>query len=193
MHTQNGYLFGYWQSEKYFKDIREELLKSIRFPEFSEENNIQYRDMILNAECPVSVHIRRGDYLVPKYYRQYGGVCTETYYQEAKKYFESRYDNVQFFVFTNDLEWVSQNFTGANVTLVCGNSGEKSFRDMQLMSLCRHNIIANSSFSWWAAWLNQNPDKIVITPPAWNRAKPTPDIWVPEWIKLDTPLEELHG
>lgn len=185
------YLFGYWQSEKYFSDIRCQLLEAIKFPDFDEEHNIKYVDEIQKASCSVSLHVRRGDYLIDKFRKQYGGICTDQYYKKTVEYFEKKYPDVRFFVFTNDKEWVMQNFQGCNMTIVQGNNGDKSFRDLQLMSLCQHNIIANSSFSWWGAWLNKNTDKIVLMPPMWNRSKPTPDIWVPNWIRMDTPVEDV--
>ena len=187
----NAYLFGYWQSQKYFLPIREELLEDIKFPEFTEVHNLRYAAKINECECPVSLHIRRGDYLIKKFRKQYGGICTDTYITEAINYFKQSSPKAHFFVFTNDKEWVNGHFSDIKMTIVLGNSGTSSYRDLQLMSMCKHNIIANSSFSWWGAWLNSTPDKQVIMPPMWNRTKPTPDIWVPEWIRLNTPVEDL--
>ena len=187
----NAYLFGYWQSQKYFLPIREELLEDIKFPEFTEVHNLRYAAKINECECPVSLHIRRGDYLIKKFRKQYGGICTDTYITEAINYFKQSSPKAHFFVFTNDKEWVNGHFSDIKMTIVLGNSGTSSYRDLQLMSMCKHNIIANSSFSWWGAWLNSTPDKQVIMPPMWNRTKRTPDIWVPEWIRLNTPVEDL--
>lgn len=187
----NVYLFGYWQTEKYFVEIRDNILQALRFPAITEPRNIEYEKRIKNCQTSVSLHVRRGDYLINKFKKRYGGICTNEYYEKAVGYFKQKYPEAHFFVFTNDEEWVSKQFQSIDMTIIKGNAGKLSYRDMQLMSMCQHNIIANSSFSWWGAWLNQNQNKEVIMPPMWNRVKETPDIWVPGWIKLDTPVEEF--
>lgn len=177
------YLEGYWQSEKYFFDIKEKILETYRFPGFSTELQRQYAEQIEN-NCSISVHIRRGDYLNYPYLQN---ICTPEYYKNAMKYFRKRYpENARFYIFTNDLPWAEENFGEKDCCFVKGNSGVDSFRDMQLMSLCKHNIVANSSFSWWGAWLNQNPDKIVIAPEKWinSSSDETIDVIPDNWIKI---------
>lgn len=177
------YLEGYWQSEKYFSDIREKILDTYHFPEFSTGLQKEYADQIKNG-CSVGVHIRRGDYLNYSYLQD---ICTMDYYKNAMKYFREIYaGNARFYIFTNDLPWAENHLREEDCCFVRGNSGTESFRDMQLMSLCSHNIVANSSFSWWGAWLNPNPDKVVIAPEKWinSPSDEVIDVIPDSWIKM---------
>lgn len=176
----NRYLEGYWQSEKYFSDIREKLFGIYRFPPFSTEEQEAWAERI-GKTLSVGVHIRRGDYLNYSYLQN---ICTPDYYKNAMAFFRERFPgSVEFYIFTNDFPWAEEHFGGMDCHFVKGNTGADSFRDMQLMSLCRHNIVANSSFSWWGAWLNRNPDKIVIAPERWingpmdQQVDIIPDTW----------------
>ncbi len=175
-------LEGYWQSEKYFIDIRGELLEDFTFPESvtREEDDILHR---IREGDSVSVHIRRGDYL--ENISKYGGICTKEYYQNAIHYIEKRMENPQYYVFSDDMKW-SKQFMGAfeNVFFVELGDAVSSIHDMKLMANCKHNIIANSSFSWWASWLNQNPRKIVIAPKQWQNMAECPDIKCGNWIRM---------
>ena len=176
------YIEGYWQSEKYFLDIKEKILETYRFPEFLEEQKT-WAKKIQNS-CAVSVHIRRGDYLQYSYLQN---ICTLEYYKRSMDYFrEILSDKVSFYIFTNDFPWAEEHFTEKDCFFVKGNTGKNSFRDMQLMSLCRHHIVANSSFSWWGAWLGQNSDKIVIAPERWinHFANEKTDIIPENWIRI---------
>lgn len=163
----NFYLEGYWQTEKYFQSIREQLLTEITLKDQYSEKARAISDSIFSTTS-VSLHLRRGDYITNPNYNKIHGVCSIEYYQEAIKRIEQKIPNPYFFVFSDDIEWVKENLTHTmkNVTFVSG----RNFRDEEellLMSECKHNIIANSSFSWWAAWLNKNNDKIVIAPKEW--------------------------
>ena len=177
------YLEGYWQSEKYFVDIQDKIREVYTFPELT-DNHHQELVKQMQSIRSVSVHIRRGDYLrFPKYQN----ICTLEYYQKAISYFQERFpEEVCFFIFTNDMIWAKKHFHGGKFYFVEGNTGKESYRDMQLMSLCSHNIIANSSFSWWGAWLNRNPEKIVVAPGKWeNGAENSQRDIVPEsWIRM---------
>lgn len=176
------YLEGYWQSEKYFSDIREKILDTYRFPEFTTKRQQEYAGQIRES-CSVSVHIRRGDYLNYSYLQN---ICTLDYYRSAMQYFREKYpQDAEFYIFTNDILWAKENFQEKDCHFVTGNNGPDSFRDMQLMSLCKDNIIANSSFSWWGAWLNRNPEKTVIAPERWinSPADETIDVIPEKWIK----------
>ena len=176
------YLEGYWQSEKYFSDIRGKILEAYRFPEFSTAKQRDYAEQ-MQGSLSVSVHIRRGDYLNYPYLQN---ICTSDYYDWAMEYFRKRYpEKVRFYIFTNDTAWAEEHFREADCRIITGNSGADSFRDMQLMSLCRHNIVANSSFSWWGAWLNRNPEKTVIAPEKWINGSPdeAADVVPETWIK----------
>ena len=106
--------------------------------------------------------------MTPENYKIYGNIATPKYYKESIKLIEEKIENPTFFVFSNDMEWVKENIQiNSRVFYVDINSGDDSYKDMQLMSKCKHNIIANSSFSWWGAWLNENKNKIVVAPKKW--------------------------
>lgn len=180
----NVYLWGYWQTELYFASISNELKNKIIFPSITEQHNIHYANAIKKTPNPVSIHIRRGDYLSKQFVNQYGNICTDEYYESAIAFIKSKIDNPHFFIFTNDPKWAKEKYVNSSFTVVEGNNGKTSFRDMQLMALCKHNIIANSSFSWWGAWLNNHDNKIVICPKKWCNNKPSPDISLNTWIKI---------
>lgn len=183
--NKKGIVFynGWWQSEKFFKDISEEIRKDFTFSKFMGEKNLEISKRIKNSNS-ISIHIRRGDYLGDK---GLGGLAPLEYYRRAIEYIKTRVDNPYFFIFSNDIEWCRKNLDLENCYYVDWNKGEESYRDMQLMSLCKHNIIPNSSFSWWGAWLNNNPNKIVIAPEKWFNDCTNMDYSniVPEtWIKI---------
>ncbi len=171
---KRGYIDGYWQSEKYFEDIENVIRKDFTFPPLNDAANIAFKDRIENS-VSVSIHVRRGDYvgIFP--------LLDMDYYQSAMDYFRGRYKQVHFFVFSNDLGWCREHFTTGDVSFVDVNTGKDSYKDMQLMSLCNHNIIANSSFSWWGAWLNVHKDKEVIAPDVWLYHAKTPIIYCKNW------------
>lgn len=158
--TKRAYIDGYWQSEKYFDDIKEIIISDFKFPKIIDNENLAYMAMI-QKNISISIHIRRGDYV--------GGfpLLTKDYYDKAVSYFQTKYGDVTFFVFSNDMEWAKQNIKADKLCFVECNTGKDSWKDMYLMTQCKHNIIANSSFSWWGAWLNQNKDKEVIAPSLW--------------------------
>lgn len=164
---KNSYLNGYWQSIKYFEGIEEDIRKDFKFKKELDNKNLEILNEIENSNS-VSIHIRRGDYMTPENYKIYGNIATPKYYKESIKLIEEKIENPTFFVFSNDMEWVKENIQiNSRVFYVDINSGDDSYKDMQLMSKCKHNIIANSSFSWWGAWLNENKNKIVVAPKKW--------------------------
>ena len=181
----NSYLNGYWQSEKYFSSIREVLLK-----DFTPKNPINQLNASYYLKCfqknTVSIHIRRGDYVNIESNLTYHGVCSLDYYYEAISYLQNLINGeLKLIVFTDDLNWVNDNFKPTcTFESITGNNNENSFYDMYLMSKCHHNIVANSSFSWWGAWLNNNPDKKVIAPKIWfatneiNSNQVVPESWI---------------
>lgn len=157
---------GHWQSETYFRAIEGIIRKDFTFPALTGELNINIRHSIENSNS-VSVHIRRGDYLLPKNNAVHG-LLPLSYYREAIHYLEAKIDSPVFYVFSDDPEWVRANLHAeADIHYVTGNENNRSFVDMQLMSCCNHNIIANSSFSWWGAWLNSTANKIIVAPRQW--------------------------
>ncbi|WP_150465918.1 alpha-1,2-fucosyltransferase [Francisella sp. SYW-2] len=161
--VRSCYLNGYWQSEKYFVSIGKDIRKLFEFKKL-DSNNQNIIAGLQQSYSLVSIHIRRGDYVN---HPLHGNVCDLNYYNEAIKYISNKISNVQFLVFSDDIQWCKQNLKLTNAVYVTGNKGKNSYKDMQIMSLCNHNIIANSSFSWWGAWLNQNSNKIVIAPKKW--------------------------
>lgn len=171
----NCYVKGWFQNEKYFKNIRRTLIKEF-VP--CEKIKLPYdlQVALKNTES-VSVHIRRGDYV--KLHQDLGS----GYYKKAFSYINKIYSNPVFVIFSDDLEWVKKNIDIEGKYIYANEGGKlKDFEELFIMSRCKSNIIANSTFSWWAAWLNQNPQKIVIAPKnKWNWAK---DIIPDEWVVL---------
>lgn len=175
------YLMGYWQSERYFQDAAEEIRKDFTFKLNMSPQNIATADQILNTNA-ISLHVRRGDYVNNSVY----AACTVEYYQAAIQLLSKRVDAPTFFVFSDDIDWVKNNLNiGFPHCYVNHNKGSESYNDMRLMSMCQHNIIANSSFSWWGAWLNLNVDKIVVAPKQWfiNNTNVN-DLFPPAWVTL---------
>lgn len=179
---KNAYLQGYWQDERYFKEIRDILLR-----EFTIKESLNYDDTnILNNinKCnSVSLHIRRGDYVTNKNTSQTYNACSLDYYYNAIKKIKKETVNPYFFIFSDDIPWAQENLKIKNCEFINHNSS-KNYIDLFLMTKCKHNIIANSSFSWWGAWLNNNPQKIIIAPKKWfaiekyNNTKIIPDNWI---------------
>ncbi len=167
-------LEGYWQSERYFENIKALIRKDFSFDwkQFSEKACLMKKRM--EESLSVSIHVRRGDYLRDEFKDIYGGICTEAYYQSARSYLQEKFGQCTFFLFTNDPEWGRQQ---KDVILVdCAEPGN-DYVDMALMSCCRHHIIANSSFSWWGAWLDPHEDKTVVAPARWLNGSHGQDIY----------------
>lgn len=181
---KNEIYFGTWQSQKYFEGAEQEVREALRFNVNLLNNQSKEYGQKMQSEQSVSIHIRRGDYLSAQYADGFAGICDEEYYNNAMNYINQRIENVLYYVFTDDAEWVSDNFKIANAVYINHNRGQDSWQDMYLMSQCKHNIIANSSFSWWGAWLNENPNKIVIAPKLWWRPFEKDDVVPDEWIRI---------
>ena len=179
-----AYYEGCWQSEKYFKEIEGQIREAFSFQCEIPEKSRRYLDRI-EAVNAVSIHIRRGDYLNEEQRKLYGGICTEDYYRRAVAMIRDKVLQPHFFVFTNDPQWVKKHLQGDEFEVVDCNDEANGYLDMLLMSRCQHHIIANSSFSWWGAWLGQNPEKIVIAPTVWINGRDCRDIYTPEMIILD--------
>jgi len=176
---------GYWQSEKYFLNIQDIIRQDFKFTNFENSKNIELKNTIEETNS-ISVHIRRGDYLGNPFL---DGLASLEYYKKSIDYILKKVKNPKFIIFSDDIVWCKSNLVlDKDSIFVDWNIGRESFRDMQLMSLCRHNIIANSSFSWWGAWLNANPKKIVLAPKRWFTKESNLDYGdiVPEtWIKIE--------
>jgi Glycosyl transferase family 11 len=180
---QQTLFYGTWQSEEYFHSIADHIQQQFVFNTPHDERNKAVIEKI-NASNAVSIHIRRGDYLKTHWQSSLNVIKDLTYYKNAVAHIESHVSNPAYFIFSDDMEWVKENLPLANCTYVDHNKGKQSYIDMYLMSQCRHNIIANSTFSWWGAWLNKNKSKIVIMPERWMNDNECPGIFPQHWIKM---------
>lgn len=179
------YLTGYWQSEKYFLEVAGQIRKDFSFKLALENCNVELLEQI-NKVNAVSLHVRRGDYANNPNTTATHGLCSIAYYQAAIRYVAERVNRPVFFIFSDDIEWVKSNL---KIDFPCHyvehNHGAESYNDMRLMSSCQHHIIANSSFSWWGAWLNPNMHKIVIAPEHWFANQNNVQDLLPEgWVRL---------
>lgn len=177
------YYIGYWQSWKYFHEIEEIIRNDFSFDEdILPMSNREILTKIRNVNS-VSIHIRRGDYIGNPIY---DNITTSEYYNNAIDFINERVQDPFYFIFTNDPKWCTKHINFPNMHIVDVNSGVTSFWDMFLMSQCKHNIIANSSFSWWGAWLNENKSKIVVAPRKWinKDSANIDDIIPPTWERI---------
>lgn len=178
------YYDGYWMSPLYFDAYRDEIIKEFEFRPFDTKENLDILPL-LQKDNSITIHIRRGDYVGSN---TLGGICTLNYYRNAIHEARKVIDNPVFFIFSNDQEWCLENlkneFDDAEVHFVSHNRGAESYRDMQLMSIARCNILANSSFSWWGAYLNQRKDHITYCPNKWHNTMEYKDHYVNGWIKI---------
>jgi hypothetical protein len=182
----NTYFEGYWQSYRYFDKYKEVIRKDFIYKDelSSESKRLQKKIILKNA---VSLHVRRGDYVTNSNANGFHGVIPLQYYEEAVEYIAKRANGIDIFVFSDDIKWVKENMNVKfPVTFIPDSEKKKPFEDMYLMSLCKHNIIANSSFSWWGAYLNTNDEKIVIAPKKWftDPFINTQDLIPKEWVRL---------
>jgi hypothetical protein len=181
----NVYLDGYWQSYLYFESISALLHSEFQPIEGPGVNNQELLRAMTQCNS-VALHIRRGDYVLNTKAAIHHGVCSLDYYRAAIRKIVENVPNPHFYIFSDDLEWSKANLEICfPATYIGHNAGDQAFQDLRLISHCRHQIIANSSFSWWGAWLNQNPHKIVIAPKRWFAvSKNTSTLFPKEWIAL---------
>ncbi len=177
-----NFFWGGWHSEKYFKHIRKEILKVFTFDETRlNASSVQCRKRILTDGHSCSIHIRRGDFLKDK---KWADAIPEDYYDKAVEYMRNLFPHIQFYVFSNDLDWCKEKFGDDKFYYVQGNSGLDAWQDMYLMTQCHHHINANSTFSWWGAWLCNFSGSITIVPKAFRSDMVTTDVYPEGWIKL---------
>jgi len=180
----NIYLSGYWQSEKYFKEIEDIVREEITLKDAVTSQSIAVEQEIKSLKNTVSLHIRRGDYVSDIKANNYLGLCPLDYYNKCISVLGNELGELNLFIFSDDLDWVKKNLnTDHQKYFVEHNKTENAHEDIYLMSICEHNIIANSSFSWWGAWLNKNKKKKVFAPNQWtakencNKLDIVPEEW----------------
>lgn len=183
-YPENTYLDGFWQSELYFAKYENEIRNLFKFKKEIINRNLELVSKINTAKNAVSIHVRRGDYINNPEANKFHGLCSLDYYTEAINLIKDKVSDVSLFVFSDDIPWCKNNFK-FNLPIEFVET-HNPHSDLYLMTRCKHNIIANSSFSWWGAWLNDNPDKIVVAPKQWfaNKNIDTKDVIPEKWIKL---------
>ena len=170
---------GYWQDYKYFSSISDELRKTFVFQNIDDKN--KEKACVMNSVNSVSLHIRRGDYIGIS---KLEDICTSGYYEKAIQILSSKVKDPYFYVFSNEPEWALRLFNsfGLNFEVIDSNQGPFSYKDMYLMTQCKHHILANSSFSWWGTWLCDYPNQINIAPKQWvlgdEGVRPQIDSWI---------------
>lgn len=178
------YLDGYWQSEKYFEGISEIIREQFKITTKINKKNEEMLKEIGESNS-VAIHLRRRDYVSVPQIKEKLGACSMNYYKKGIKLVEKKIEDPKYFIFSDDIEWVKENFTLVeNLVFVDINSHEKGYEDLRLMRNCKHFIIANSTFSWWAAWLSENEQKIIIAPRNWIQSQSDGDIVPESWIRI---------
>ena len=182
----NTFLSGYWQSERYFSDVADTIRNECTVTTEPSGKNLDMLNRI-SACTAVSVHVRRGDYVTDPAVLAMHGICDLEYYERAVRYISERITAPEFFVFSDEVDWVRDNLKFPfPYTMVDHNNAQHCAEDLRLMSACRHHITANSTFSWWGAWLNPRTDKIVVAPQRWfnKHDVDTRDLCPAEWVRM---------
>lgn len=185
-HTPPFYLHGWWQSENYFASIRSLLLADFTVRDPLSGNNKLVADQIRSSRS-IGLHIRRADYVTNPKTSAYHGVMTKEYYDTALAHITKTVPDPTLFIFSDDIAWVREHMPFPYKTVYIEGNQDLPHEDMRLLSLCEHQVIANSTFGWWSAWLNTNPDKIVVAPKVWfagARPEKTKDLIPPQWLRF---------
>lgn len=182
---KNAVLDGYWQTNKYWKDIEQSIKKEFEFVQVDNKDFLRLKEFIITHKC-TSIHIRRGDYLKEENRKMYGNICTSDYYRKAVEYIECQEEQEFYIVFTDDKAWVKEHFYTPKIVFASDylKGVYPDWYELCLQSYCTNNIIANSTFSWWAAYLNANPKRVVVAPKIWINNRNTKDVWPSDWVKL---------
>jgi hypothetical protein len=181
-----AYVVGYWQSERYFTDHADQIRRDFTPRDPLEPENAEIADVI-SRSAAITLHVRRGDYVSDAKTQAVHGVCGLDYYARAMSAVEAQVAVPHYIVFSDDPDWTRANLASPHpMTFVACNPPSRGFRDIQLMSLCQHHIIANSSFSWWGAWLNGRADKVVVAPRQWfaSGGKDARDLVPSGWVRV---------
>jgi hypothetical protein len=180
----NVYLIGYWQSEKYFSAIARELRRELRPASLSDAAK-QLERQIREATA-VAIHVRRGDYVSNPIIAERHGICSPRYYRDAIEKLTSMIGVARYFIFSDDPAWCAENLRVPGETVIASSRTTHAIEDLYLMSVCNHNVIANSSFSWWGAWIGSSNSRIVIAPNRWfsGAEYETQDLIPSSWIRM---------
>jgi hypothetical protein len=181
----NIYLEGYWQTEKYFQDIADIIRKEFTLKKEFSVDDQEITQHIQNSNG-ISLHVRRGDYVSSPKANAHHGTCSPEYYASAIRLITVNIPDPHFFVFSDDIDWCKNNLKFNDPVTFVSDGKLKDYEELMLMSYCKHNIIANSSFSWWGAWLNKNQQKKVIAPKTWvqNTSVNISDVVPEKWRKI---------
>lgn len=181
----NVYLTGFWQSDKYFKDIEDTIRSDFKVKPNPNEYSKGLLDKIQSSNS-VFLHVRRGDYVANPDTAKYHGVMGVEYFNEGIKYIKEHVDNPNFFLFSDDPDWAKENIITGCPTEVSYNPASLDYEDIRLMYSCKHAIIANSTLSWWGAWLIENKDKIIIAPKRWfaSDERSDKDLVPANWLRI---------
>jgi hypothetical protein len=174
--SSGTYLKGYWQNSDYFNSIKNELYLELNTDSPFSSKGKYFAADITNSES-VSLHVRRGDYVNDETVAKTHGLCTIEYYKRSILYIKKHIESPVFYIFSDDIPWCKENFKFLSGVTYIENTKD-AIEDLQLMKLAKHNIVANSSFSWWGGWLNANPNKVVIAPEDSLKKIPRPDSWI---------------
>lgn len=187
--TEKTYIEGFFQSELYFKNIENLIREDFKFVTIPNEENNKTISKIMRGGPSISLHVRRGDYVTKEKNQEIYAQCSIDYYNRAVEHIAKTLDEEPvLYIFSDDMPWTRRNLKFPYKCIYVGhNKGKNSYEDMRLMTYCNHNIIANSSFSWWGAWLNENPTKIVVAPKKWfnDESIIQTDATPKEWVRLD--------
>lgn len=169
-------IYGYFQSEKYFKKYDDLIKRELHVKSKTDLKNADVLMQIKSANS-VCIHVRRGDYVTENLL-----VCDKAYYEAAIRYIRQKIENPVFFFFSDDIQWVKENFKNDGYIYVENNN--QDYEELELMYNCKHFILSNSSFSWWAQYLSDNESKLVVAPKKWMPTKSVPDIYMDSWITI---------
>ena len=183
--SEYGHVSGFFQTNFYVNNIQQVLSDELQFPLYCDSGMEKYLELMEKRNA-VAVHVRRGDYLSKENNNIFGNICTDAYYLQAIETMARMVENPLFIFFSNEIEWVRKNFPINDAIYVCQSdfNAYEDWYDLYLMSKCKHNIIANSSFSWWGAWLNNYKNRQVIAPQKWVNYDALTDICPEEWIRI---------
>ncbi len=184
--TKFSAVFGFFQNLKYFDDVKEIIKNEFKISTPPSEANVNMIKKIESTNS-VCVHIRRGDFLDPKW--KHINLCTKDYYLKAIDYIKANVENPVFYIFSNtheDIEWIKKNYDFSGLNVEFADLNNPDYEELRLMYSCKHFIISNSTFSWWAQYLGNNPQKVVVAPNKWNLLDAGPEaIYMPEWHLIE--------